>query len=93
MSRRYLYLMMLSVRKQIIQQIEFKSSVLFVTIITDGFNWQDPFDLESCLTEEEKSIRDTFRTYCQEKLMPRILDANRHESKLKYFMPCHLFSQ
>ncbi|XP_055301266.1 glutaryl-CoA dehydrogenase, mitochondrial [Sitodiplosis mosellana] len=44
-----------------------------------GFDWQDPFQLESCLTEEEKSIRDTMRSYCQENLMPRILDANRNE--------------
>ena len=26
-------------------------------------------------------VRDQFRDYCQEKLMPRILMANRHESK------------
>uniref|UniRef100_A0A4W4GS90 Glutaryl-CoA dehydrogenase, mitochondrial n=1 Tax=Electrophorus electricus TaxID=8005 RepID=A0A4W4GS90_ELEEL len=43
------------------------------------FNWRDALDLEGLLTEEEIMIRDTFRTYCQEKLMPRILMANRHE--------------
>lgn len=47
--------------------------------VSDGFDWQDPFQLESSLTEEEKSIRDTMRSYCQEKLMPRIIDANRNE--------------
>uniref|UniRef100_A0A8C3AU07 Glutaryl-CoA dehydrogenase, mitochondrial n=1 Tax=Cyclopterus lumpus TaxID=8103 RepID=A0A8C3AU07_CYCLU len=31
------------------------------------------------LTEEEVMIRDSFRTYCQEKLMPRIVMANRNE--------------
>jgi len=36
--------------------------------------------LESQLTEEEKIIRDQFRGYCQEKLMPRVIEANRHES-------------
>lgn len=30
-------------------------------------------------TEEEKSIRDTVRSYCQENLMPRIVEANRNE--------------
>ncbi|XP_070704696.1 glutaryl-CoA dehydrogenase b [Pempheris klunzingeri] len=43
------------------------------------FNWQDALDLESQLTEDEIMIRDSFRTYCQEKLMPRILMANRNE--------------
>ncbi|XP_035377446.1 glutaryl-CoA dehydrogenase b isoform X2 [Electrophorus electricus] len=46
---------------------------------TVQFNWRDALDLEGLLTEEEIMIRDTFRTYCQEKLMPRILMANRHE--------------
>lgn len=43
------------------------------------FNWRDGLDLEGLLTEEEIMIRDSFRTYCQEKLMPRILMANRNE--------------
>ncbi|KAJ8404156.1 hypothetical protein AAFF_G00339290 [Aldrovandia affinis] len=43
------------------------------------FNWRDALELEGQLTEEEVMIRDSFRTYCQEKLMPRILMANRHE--------------
>ncbi len=43
------------------------------------FEWQDPFLLEDQLTEEERMIRDTARDYCQDKLMPRVLEANRHE--------------
>jgi glutaryl-CoA dehydrogenase len=43
------------------------------------FNWQDPLLLESLLSEEERLIRDSARQYCQEKLMPRILLANRKE--------------
>jgi glutaryl-CoA dehydrogenase len=31
------------------------------------------------LTEEELSIKDSARDYCQDKLMPRILEANRNE--------------
>lgn len=46
------------------------------------FNWRDALDLEGQLTEEEIMIRDSFRDYCQEKLMPRVLMANRHERKL-----------
>lgn len=44
------------------------------------FNWQDPFNLSDMLTEEERMIRDTAHQYCQEQLMPRILQANRHET-------------
>src|SRR4029078_2509409 len=43
------------------------------------FDWQDPLLLEEELTEEERMLRDAARSYCQERLLPRILDANRHE--------------
>ncbi|XP_069783271.1 glutaryl-CoA dehydrogenase, mitochondrial-like isoform X3 [Narcine bancroftii] len=43
------------------------------------FDWKDALNLENQLTEEEILIRDTFRAYCQAKLMPRILTANRNE--------------
>ncbi|MBL4941633.1 MAG: acyl-CoA dehydrogenase, partial [Colwellia sp.] len=45
-----------------------------------NFNWQDPLMLESLLSEDERLIRDSAYQYCQEKLMPRILLANRHEN-------------
>ena len=44
-----------------------------------NFNWEDPFLLEDQLTEEERMIRDTAKAYCQDKLMPRIIEANRNE--------------
>uniref|UniRef100_A0A915KSX8 Acyl-CoA dehydrogenase/oxidase N-terminal domain-containing protein n=1 Tax=Romanomermis culicivorax TaxID=13658 RepID=A0A915KSX8_ROMCU len=43
------------------------------------FNFKDVLDLNSQLTEEEQIVRDQVRQYCQEKLMPRILMANRNE--------------
>ena len=43
------------------------------------FNWQDPMFLDNQLTEEERMIRDSAHDYCQEKLLPRVLEANRHE--------------
>jgi glutaryl-CoA dehydrogenase len=43
------------------------------------FQWEDPLLLEEQLTEEERLVRDTARGYCQDKLMPRVLQANRHE--------------
>jgi len=43
------------------------------------FKWEDPLLLEEELSEDERMVRDTARQYCQEKLMPRVLMANRHE--------------
>jgi glutaryl-CoA dehydrogenase len=51
------------------------------------FDWQDPLLFESQLTDEERMLRDQFRSYCQEKLMPRILQANRNEVFDKAIMP------
>src|SRR6202034_894472 len=42
-----------------------------------AFRWDDPLDLESQLTEEERMVRDTARDYAQEKLFPGVLAANR----------------
>ncbi|MFT6737940.1 MAG: glutaryl-CoA dehydrogenase [Kangiellaceae bacterium] len=44
------------------------------------FNWEDPLCLDSLLSQEERMIRDSARQYCQDKLMPRVLMANRHET-------------
>lgn len=43
------------------------------------FDWKDPFLLELELNEEERMIRNQFRTYCQDKLMPRVKQAYRDE--------------
>jgi glutaryl-CoA dehydrogenase len=43
------------------------------------FTWDDPFLLTEQLSQEECLVRDTTHAYAQEKLMPRILEANRHE--------------
>ena len=44
-----------------------------------AFHWEDPFLLEDQLTEEERMVRDSARNYCQGRLMPGIIEANRHE--------------
>jgi len=44
-----------------------------------AFDWADPLLLEEALTEEERMVRDSARAYCQEKLLPRVVEANRHE--------------
>jgi glutaryl-CoA dehydrogenase len=48
-------------------------------IMKPTFKWDDPFLLNDQLTDEERMIRDTARKYCQDKLMPRVLEANRNE--------------
>ncbi|WJY20228.1 acyl-CoA dehydrogenase [Fontisubflavum oceani] len=42
-------------------------------------NWEDPFLIESQLSEEERMISDAARAYCQDKLAARVVEANRHE--------------
>src|SRR6187431_2618458 len=51
-----------------------------VSLKDSDFNWEDPLDLESQLTEEERMVRDTARGYAQEKLFPRVLKAYREET-------------
>ncbi|HTS53602.1 MAG TPA: acyl-CoA dehydrogenase [Burkholderiales bacterium] len=43
------------------------------------FNWEDPLLLDEQLTDEERIVRDSARAYAQDKLMPRVVEANRHE--------------
>ena len=50
-----------------------------MTMSQNKFNWCDPLNIESVLTEEERMIRDTAHEYAQDKLMTRVLVANRKE--------------
>ncbi|XP_064355433.1 glutaryl-CoA dehydrogenase, mitochondrial [Dromaius novaehollandiae] len=45
----------------------------------EPFSWRDPLRLEEQLTPEERLLRDAFRSYCQQQLLPRVLRAHRHE--------------
>jgi len=38
-------------------------------------DWADPLLIEDLLTEEERLIRDTARSYAQQQLQPRVIDA------------------
>ncbi|MGE0753887.1 MAG: acyl-CoA dehydrogenase [Alphaproteobacteria bacterium] len=42
-------------------------------------NYEDPLLLDAQLTDEERMVRDSARSYAREKLLPRIIEANRHE--------------
>jgi glutaryl-CoA dehydrogenase len=43
------------------------------------FDWEDPFGLESQLSDEERLVRDTARGYAQERLLPRVTEAYLNE--------------
>jgi glutaryl-CoA dehydrogenase len=43
------------------------------------FQWDDPLLLTDQLTDDERQVREAAHAYCQEKLMPRVLMANRNE--------------
>jgi glutaryl-CoA dehydrogenase len=45
-----------------------------------AFQWDDPLFLEDQLAEEEHLVRETARAYAQDKLMPRVTEAHRHET-------------
>ncbi len=44
-----------------------------------GFVWDDPLLLDEQLSADERMVRDTARDYAQDKLMPRVVSANRQE--------------
>ena len=43
-------------------------------------NWQDPFELDSQLSEEQRMVRDSAKQYAQNSLAPRVKQAFREES-------------
>ncbi|MEO6269745.1 MAG: acyl-CoA dehydrogenase family protein, partial [Lautropia sp.] len=45
-----------------------------------SFKWEDPLLLDDQLSEDERMVRDAAREYCQDKLLPRVLEAFRTES-------------
>ncbi len=43
------------------------------------FNWADPLLLDMQLSDTERMVQDSARAYCQDKLLPRVQEAFRHE--------------
>jgi glutaryl-CoA dehydrogenase len=44
-----------------------------------SFNWADPLLMDDQLSDDERMLRDAAATYCQGRLVPRVLDSFRHE--------------
>ena len=51
------------------------------------FNWEDPFDLEGQLTEDERMIRDAANGFAQSELQPRVIEAFRNEVSAPELFP------
>ena len=51
-----------------------------VKAVKTTFVWDDPLLLDGQLEVEERMVRDMAREYAQDKLMPRVLEANRNET-------------
>jgi glutaryl-CoA dehydrogenase len=45
----------------------------------ERFDWEDPFQLDDQLTEDERMVRDTARAYARDKLQPRVIKAFANE--------------
>ena len=43
-------------------------------------NWEDPFELDAQLTEEQRMVRESARQYAHDRLAPRVTEAFRSES-------------
>lgn len=50
-----------------------------MTIKWPGFNWEDPFQIEAQLSDDERMVRNSARDYAQKNLLPRIQQAYRDE--------------
>ncbi|MFY7852980.1 MAG: acyl-CoA dehydrogenase family protein, partial [Brevundimonas sp.] len=46
---------------------------------TKTYRWDDPFDLDGRLTDDERMIRDAARSYARDRLLPRVVAAFRDE--------------
>ena len=44
-----------------------------------NFNFRDPFLIEEQYSSEEIMVRNTARNFAEKELLPKIVDANRHE--------------
>ena len=51
------------------------------------FEWSDPLDLETQLSEEERMIRDAARGFAQDVLQPRVIEAYRDERDAPELFP------
>ncbi len=88
-KQKYLKLEMKNFVDRVLPNREMESLVNAQSPVTSGpeqarakpatLNWNDPFLLENQLSEEERMIRDAAHAYCQDGLLGRVQEGNRHE--------------
>lgn len=49
-------------------------------MVRTRFSWEDPFDIETQLSDEERLIRDAARGFAQRELQPRVVEAFSEET-------------
>ena len=47
--------------------------------MTAQFQWDDPLLFSEMLRDDEKLVLHSARSFCSDRLMPRVLEAHRHE--------------
>lgn len=45
----------------------------YSAVAKEPFNWKDPLNANNLFTEEELAIAETAESYCQERMLPRVL--------------------
>ena len=53
------------------------------------FDWEDPLSAHNLFTEEELAIRETAESYCQERMLPRVLRESIDHVEGWGLMFCH----
>src|SRR5690606_24039165 len=62
-----------------IEHLHRRHAMLSPTKAKASFSWEDPFQLDTQLSDDERAVREAAHAYCQERLLPRVTEAFRHE--------------
>jgi len=77
-----------SVARQTARQLNSRSAAASVARryahTPSAFDWKDPLGAANMFTEEELAIAETAESYCQERMLPRVLGIFQHVTLL-YF--------
>lgn len=60
-------------RRKLVQLLPLYCSVKRYVHAPAVLNWEDPLDSASLFNEEERAIQETAKSYCQERMLPRVL--------------------
>jgi glutaryl-CoA dehydrogenase len=75
---------LLSTQRNTPPEAEEENSVFNAFGGSGAYDWEDPFRFESQLTDEERAVYEAATSFCRGELLPRIVEANRHEITLDH---------